>query len=350
MNSSLYNKMLELKGNLQAKDIIYAGTIELNDIDPATNKEFKIIKDIFIPTSDDKDSHILKFYDENGELIAADTGNAIYPSSKYVNIISKGENIDALFLLREYATINGISLNKTSKELDEISKQLGIPKEEILAISEVSYEDITEENEKDDEKIHLKEDKKQNKEEIEYKDDPLKNVSSKQKANLSQKIDGIHSLGQILGVPDNGELVVVFSDNIYQNKNNTKFSFLIKDSEGNFTQPENLNQIAGIHSSLNIAESNRDGSSVTNKQVNSTYLVKGSSNIDYVLTANIGGYGTIDLGFGQIDKTQGINGIDSTAITVPIETSSTYYQTTREVKDDLVTSRSRRLPSNKKSK
>lgn len=351
MNSSLYEKMNILKDQKDLKDIMYCGKLELTETDKTTNQKLKIIKDVYIPIEKNNDvgEIFFKILDENGDVMAVQSKSGFLPSTKYLDLFNSPENANSLSILKEYASREGLTLNSMEKELDKISKELNLSKKEILAISKTSYDDEIhkdnnkEENEEnlEEEKIHLKEENQEDKKEEEQKQNEkaLDRINTKQKASLSQKVDGVNTLGSILNIPSSGELYVVYSDDIYGNTNNTRFSFLIKDSDGNFTQPENLKQISGNHSSLNIAESNRDGSNITQKQVYSSYMIKGTNNIEYVITANIGTHGTIDLGLGQIDKTQGTNSKDSTAITVPIETTNTFYQTQREVKDDLVNPR-----------
>lgn len=357
-NISLYNKMNSLKNNIGLDNIKYVGSIELFETDSSTNAKIKTITDVFINSkSNPNRNDLLKFYDSTGNVIAIYDGINIIPSLKYSkyfhgenNILgenSKGENIDALFILREYATREGLSLDKAAKELDkeleELAEALGISKEEINSVTSIDNLDEDEiENGKD--KIHLKDEKENDKkkqkgikeEPQEEKEDPFKSISVKQKASLNQKIDAYHTLGSILGVPSNGELIVVNSKDIHNNENHTRFSFLIRDNHGNLTQPKNLEQIAGNHSSLSIAESDRTGEKITDKQTYSTYSIKDSNSIEYVLTTNIGPHGEIQLGFGQIDKTRGVNSEESRVITVPIETNNTFYRTTTEVKKDLV--------------
>lgn len=352
---SRYNQLENLKNSIGLDNIKYVGSIELFETDPYTNAKIKTITDVFIDKPDK--NNLLKFYDSNGNVIAAYDGMNIAPSQKYSkffnntkNVLgenSKGENIDTLFILREYATREGISLDsaakKLDKELDEIADALGISKDKINSIT--SIEDLDEndilKNKNEKQKIRLN-DKEKNKskqkdiKEEEKKEDPLKDVTVKQKACLSQKIDAYHTLGSLLGVPSNGELVVVNSTDIQNNENHTRFSFLIKDSNGNLSKPKNLEQIAGNRSSMSLAASDRTGDNVIDKGAYSTYAIKGSNGMEYVLTTNIGQHGVIELGFGQIDKTQGVNSRDSKAITVPIETNNTYYRTTTEVKKDLV--------------
>ena len=350
MNNSLYEKMYKIKSQKDLKDIMYCGKIELIETDNATNQKIKIIKDVYIPMEkvNDNNEIYLKFLDENGEVIAVDSKNGFCPSSKYLDLLHSPDNDGIINILKDYAAKEGLTLDSMDKELDKLSKELNLSKKEILSISKTSYDeqihkDLEEKEDENNNKIHLEDenekDSDKKKEERKENEQALDKIPTKQKASLSQKIDGVNTLGSILNIPSGGELYVVNSDDIYGNKNNTRFSFLIKDAEGNFKQLDNIEQISGNHSSLNIAEANRDGSVVENKQVYSSYVIKGTNNIDYVITANIGTHGTIDLGLGQLDKTQGMNSIDSTAITVPIETSTTFYQTKREVKDDLVNPR-----------
>ena len=131
-------------------------------------------------------------------------------------------------------------------------------------------------------------------------------------------------------------MVAVYSDDIENGttKNNTRFSFLIRDKDGKYKECPNLEQVGGITPDSKVAKSNYDGSKVQMEQVNSLYRIKSSSNIEYLLTANIGSQGIIELGIGQKDRTRGVNGSNLATVTTPLKTSST-YRTTAEVRRDL---------------
>ena len=322
MENSIYKKQ-EIK---DYNAVAFLGAIQINEFDTATKKPVKNTYDIFVAV---EDSHY-KFYNKNKELIAVNfnDGRGTFPTEAFVDKLPP----ESLKELNEFSN----SLNKVNSDLEQISKVLGIPKEEIRTMSEVSSEqENNSENQKDDDKIHLKDEKKDknsqksNKEKTPEEEKKLQALE-KQQTSLSQKVDDRHTLGELLGIPVDGTLVAVYSDNIENgsNKNNTKFSFLIKDKDGNYTECPNIEQVGGNTPDTQIAASSSDGSNVQTIKVNSLYRIKSSSNIEYMLTANIGSQGTIDLGIGQRDRTQGVNSQNLTTVTTPLKTTSTYYTTT----------------------
>lgn len=339
MDESIYKKMVELKTNRDSYDVSFLGTLDLAVTDYSTNQKFNITVDIMVSIENGSEGPIFRFYDENNNFIAINKndGQGLLPTSKFSDILTSKENMDSLQKLEEFSYDPESSLNKTDFDIEQVARALGIPKEKVIAMSStLPYQ----KDEKDDDKIHLK-DENENETSIPKKKQTSKenkklSALEKQETSLSQKVDDVHTLGEILGVPDNGKLVAVYSDSIEnsKSKNNTKFSFLIKDKEGNYTELQNLEQVGGITPSVQVAQSNSDGSKVEQEQVNSFYRIKTSNNIEYMLSARIGSYGNIELGIGQRDRTQGVNGQELVTVTTPLKTSSNYY-TTAETRESL---------------
>ena len=338
IDSNIYKKMEELKKSLaesnekmeknkqtKLKDILYLGSIDWIEVD-SIGIEVKIKKDIYVSIEENSlNNSVTKYYDENNELIAIDLYNInkIVPTSKYILNNDNGKAIKEK--LKNLNFENGLSLNQINQELDKLSESLNIPKEQILSISQSEY---TEKNKKE-EKIELKNknaSKEKTQEKTSSKDNSSKNNPNiKQETDLSQKINDRYTLGDILGVPNDGKLVVVYSSAVKDNTNSTRFTFLIQDKDGNFMPCHNLEQVAGNTPKNNVYASNYNGDTVNKEQVNSMYKIKSPySSEGYVLTADIGSLGTIDLGLGQIPKMKGINTSNTSIVTSPLKTTSTY--------------------------
>ena len=228
------------------------------------------------------DKPILKFYDENKNLMGVNIndGQGIQLVSNYYKMLNLPENRESLRELNKLSISKGKSLSNVQTELKQISKSTGISKERIKGVSDISLnQKVYDKNE--DDKIRL--------------NDDIENGTT---------------------------------------KNNTRFSFLIRDKDGKYKECPNLEQVGGITPDSKVAKSNYDGSKVQMEQVNSLYRIKSSSNIEYLLTANIGSQGIIELGIGQKDRTRGVNGSNLATVTTPLKTSST-YRTTAEVRRDL---------------
>ena len=192
-------------------------------------------------------------------------GNGIIPTGKSIDYALKN-NTDFLSEINSLDINNELSLNEVNTELDRISKELNISKEQILSIAQVDYDLNQKNKDKDSDKIKLKNeeektnDKKQEKNQ--NNDVKKKNPNIKQETNLSQKINNKYTLGDILGVPENGKLVAVYSSDVENNTSSTKFTFLIQDKDGNFMPCENLQLVGGNLPTNDIYASNYDGSSV----------------------------------------------------------------------------------------
>ena len=357
MDSYNYNIMAKLKENFKSYDMSYFGVLSISEIDKVTNKNVQNTYDIYVSIEkkqsedENKISYIYKFYNKDGKLLAIDLNDnkGILPTAEFVDVLSKDNlnKLDTFFYSQENSFI------QIDMDLEKISKVSGIPKKEILATAEtheVSKDSI--EKTENDEKIHLKDDeqnKNNNKNDKEQKPSNKAKIEAleKQSTDLNQKVTETDTLGDILGIPQGGKLVAVYSDSIeHGKKNSTKFTFLLKDKDGNYSEMPNIEQVGGINPNTDVSQSNENGDNVKKEDVNSTYKIKGTGNIEYLLTANIGSHGTIELGIGQRDKTQGIN--QSNLVTTPLKTTSTYY-TNRQTREALNSSQSGNDEATKRS-
>lgn len=219
--------------------------------------------------------------------------------------------------------MNGLSLNEMDRSLDEVAKKLGITKDQIRNMSETDLDNAL--DEKDNEKLDLSEDDRQNDEkQDEQNKDVLENLNAKQEINLDKKIDDRHTLADILGISAGSKLIVVNSDSILDNENTTRFSCLIKNADGSLEKADMLEQVGGKHSDKNIYETNRDGSRVENKVVQSTFAIDSDIVENGIISVRIGSFGTIEVGYGEIDRTS-----NKDAFTQKLETRETYPVTMR---------------------
>lgn len=378
---SFYMKMTELKNRLETnltelkkqgkatdsiEDIQYAGTIEWIEIDSITNSEVPIYKDIYVSVQKTSDGNsITKYYDENmSEPIAIDfhDSNGIVATKSSIAYslleVANGKDFKSQFedvkvrkklslseLENDLATLSRESgkskeqilsiLKEKDNELEKISRASGISKEEILSISNIDDIDkILKQDEDGKIQLENKQDSSLNNNtntnKCEIKKD---NPNIKQETDLNQKVNSRFTLGDVLGVPEDGKLVVVYSSAVKDNASTTRFTFLIKDKYGNFKPCENLEIAGGTRPTNDIYSSNYNGSNVQKNHVNSEYRVKSPlANERFVLTANTGTFGTIDLGIGQAPKMQGIN--EAPIVTTPLKTTST-YNTKPETKETL---------------
>ena len=343
MDSYTFKKMEELKEELKSNDIAYFGTLSINETDKATNKDVQNTYDIYVSIEfikGNKSAFYFKFYNKDSELLAIKDNKRILPTEDYLHTLSK----DNLRLLNNFSYSPENSFNQINQDLEKISSTIGISKEEILAISETdAYSRDSKKTDKNDQKIHLKDknDKNSPESETPQNQQPENKAKlealEKQSTDLNQKVSETETLGDILGISEGGKLVAVYSDSIENGtRNNTKFSFLLKDKDGKYSEIPNIEQAGGINPNTDVAQSNENGDTVKKEDVNSIYRIKGTGDIEYLLTANIGPYGTIELGIGQRDKTQGID--ESDLVTAPLKTSSTYY-TNRQTREAINSSR-----------
>ena len=347
---NIYTKMEELKKFLNEKqlmkkipseieDIKFAGTIDWTEINPKDGTKIPSKKDIYICKEKDASGNIiLKYFDENQKCIAINSGNGIISTKESISY-ALNNNSDFLSELNNLDINNELSLNDVNNQLNRISEELNISKEQILSIAQVNYDFIKKNKDENSDKIKLKKDENTPhnvQEKSQNNNTKKKRPNIKQETNLNQRINNKYTLGDILGVPEGGKLVTVYSSDVENNTSSTKFTFLIEDKDGNFMPCENLQLIGGNLPTNNVYSSNYDGTSVKMEQVNSMYRVKSPySNENYVITADIGSMGTIDLGIGQAPRLQGMSSSKTALVTAPLKTSST-YNTQTETKETLL--------------
>ena len=301
----------------EVEDIEFIGTIEtiqkINDIDT------KVVKDIFkvIEKTKEDGSIVVNYYDgEMNFLGGKNRDGKMYPSEETIE-----KDIDIIKQIENLENAPGISFNELDEKLEEIAKEIGISKEELIASPVDLNQKIR--KEKEDDEIVLEEDKEKDKEDNKN-EDQLDKIKAKQEIDLNKKVDDRHTLGDVLGIESSSKLVAVYSNNIKNNKNTTRFSFIIKRPDGTLEKAENLNQIGGKHSDRNVYEMNRDGSNVSKQNVESSFEINSPIVKNGILTARIGQMGYIDIGYGQMDKTHRRD-----ALTQAVETERTYHTTYR---------------------
>lgn len=320
MDKNLYEIMQEIlkeKGSNKS-DIKYLGAIytEENDV----NGKVKVGKDIFVLIDVMPDGSLIKkYYDENKNFLAGRSSDGeLFPSREFSN-----EDIGFLSEIDSIDETQGISLNEIDNNLEKISKKLGISKSDIFSMSEVELDQIIKESSigltlSDDESFLSKEERKKQNEIA------LDNINSKQEINLDKKVDNRYSLAEILGASAGAKLVVVDSDQIQDTTNTTRFSCIIKEADGSIKSADMLQQVGGKYSDKNIYETNRDGSVIENKVIQSSYAIDSDLIKNGILTVRIGQMGSIEVGYGQMDKTS-----HKDAFTQRLETRELYPVTSR---------------------
>lgn len=322
MDVDLYKIMREIiesKGSENTADIKYLGSISMNEQDKSGN--VTITKDVIAMFDVTPDGNvIIKYYDENQNFIAGrGVDGELFPSAEYRN--------DDLAFLSEIDSLDesqGISLNELDEKLDQMAKILGISKEDILSMSEVDLDIAIGEKIGDD--LSLSEDASSlTQEETEKQNsDALEGISKRQEISLDKKVDSKHTLAEILGVSAGSKLIVVNSDRIKNNDVSTRFSCIIQDPNGSLEKADMLKQVGGKNSSKNIYETNRDGSVVENKTVQSSFEIDSPLIEDGILTIRIGQMGIPEVAYGQMDRTS-----HNDAFTQRLETRESYPVTSR---------------------
>ncbi|MDE5831180.1 MAG: hypothetical protein K2H53_06225, partial [Clostridia bacterium] len=237
-------------------------------------------------------------------------------------------------------------LEELDQRLDKIAKKLGITKRDVLSVSQIDLDvaikekdissDLTSEDSKEDKKDKItlgQDDKKQDQgleeERQEQNKHTLDNIKSKQEIDLNKKIDDRYTLADVLGTASNAKLIVVNSNNIVDNKNTTRFSFIIEEADGTLREADMLNQVGGKDSNKNVYETNRDGSKVQNQTVKSSFGIDSQLVKNGILTVRIGQMGVVEVGYGEMDKTS-----HKDAFTQRLETDE-LYPTTARVREEF---------------
>lgn len=326
MDKDLYEIMREIfeeKKTEFTKDIKYLGTITSDEASLTGMTE--VTRDVFIMIDVMPDGSIVqKFYDENKHFIAGrDKDGRVYPSSEFAN--------DDLSFLGQFENLNksqGISLNELDEKLERVTKHLGIPKNDILAISETSLEQKV--GKKEEGQITLDE-KNVETPEIQTKknEEALNNINSKQEINMDKKVDDRHTLAEIMGVETGSKLIAVYSAAIADNKNTTRFSLIIQNADGSLQSADNLEQTGGKDSDKEVYEVNRDGSRVEKMDVKSSYKIDSPLVENALLNVRYGSMGYIEIDYGYNSKVAA-----KEALTEKLETDHDYY-TTPEVRKEF---------------
>lgn len=318
------------------KDIYFLGAINVYKEIENTGKTGIEVIDVYVEV-EDYSIPVLKFVDKDNNLIARRQGTFILPSSEYMwGSIPETETEKML----DFSFEKDKSLNYTRKKIKEIAKELNVSEEKILSIYEED-DTITEENKNEEEKDEQPRDtvKLKEKDEQNVKDTSMDAIT-KQETSLDQRVNDGKTLREILHLPENAQkLVWVETDSIANdsgNTNNTRFTPLYKDGNGKPHKIERLQMAGGNPNQSNVATVSEQGDDVQYTSVNSMYKTTETGETQYIFTANIGSHGVIDLGIGQMDKTQGINSMENetSVVTTKLKTSSTYY-TSRDTRERI---------------
>lgn len=327
MDKNLYQIMqeiLEEKKTDFTKDIEFLGSITSEEIQ--ASGKVGVTRDIFMLIDEMPDGTVVKkFYDNDKNFIAGcDKDGKIYPGAEF-----SSSDLSFLGQLENLTQVQGISLTEMDEHLERVAKAIGVSKKDVLSMSEIDLEQKVKEKESPQLSLSEDDEEKSREEQTKSNKDALDNISSKQEVKLDNKIDNRHTLGDVLGVPAGSKLIAVYSNSIADNKNTTKFSFIIQHPDGSLEPADMLEQVGGKESDKSVYETNRDGSAVEKQSVKSSYSINSPIVKNGILTARIGSMGYIELGYGQIDRTS-----NKDAFTQKLETEHTRY-TTYEVREEF---------------
>ena len=194
-------------------------------------------------------------------------------------------------------------------------------------MSEINLEQKIEEKENKKLTLGIKENQKEEKNnEIKKEENKnaLEHINAKQEMDLSQKVDSRYTLREVLGIESGAKLIAVNSDSIENNKNTTRFSFIIKNKDGSLESVDMLNQVGGKTSNKIIHKINHDGSKVNEESVQSTFSIKSPVTRNKLITAKIGQMGNIEIGYGEMAR-----GYNREVLTHEVETTQTYHTSAR---------------------
>ena len=256
----------------------------------------------------------INFYDEAGNILAQ-----ILPPYNF-QLTNEYREMPPEFLSQIKSLWTDILKNNTSLEkrhelLKKYADVLKIDKKHILSTSSAA---LSQKNKS--KKSHDDEDE----------NEISKNISIREETSLNKRVDDRYTLGEILGIDDpNASLVCVETADVSNTKFSSKFSFLIKYSDGRLEVPEMLEQRDGIHPDRNVYASNRDGSEATKENVLALYRINTEKGRNSMISVSYGNMGHLKLQFGKTDLVQGHD-----FVAVPLETETTRF-TTRQVQDIL---------------
>ena len=319
-----YQKKIE---DNKVLDVRYLGIIDFE------NKDTNIY--LLLEQKEDKDGkieEIERYYTEDGIFLGgnnkSDQYNCILLNEKYTNekeILEQLQKLDKEGIL----DLNNIETSR----LEEIAQTLGTKVERLQKISEINP----------DEKI-LKEDKEEIKEHKEKKDDKeeltkkqVDQISSKTEIFVNQKVTDRDTISSLLNVQDKGykKIAIIYSHEMKNPKNTTKFSFVGIKEDGSAEKIDTLEQAYGNAPTKEVNTVNRDGSKIEQKQMNSIYRIKGKS--ESQLAIDIGPMGTIEPTYVRTPAQD-----NGEAISIPIETYN-IRPTTRQTRELMNESRNPRV-------
>lgn len=291
-------------------------------------KDNKTILEIFAERESDDAIH---FYDSNNNLLAIfRRPDKLIVSKEYRD--RPPEFLNQINSLWKTIYENSVSLDELNKEKEDYTREANLDDNSIV-MSTTS----TKLNQKIDEKrLNIDDEKEQNNSKIknskqlEHNKKALEASNIREETKLSTRVDDRYTLGDLLGIDDqNASLVCVDSTYISGNQSSSKFTFLIKHSDGSLEKADMFSQQDGLNPSREIYASNRDGSSVNRLQVRSMYRFVSPTGKEAMLSVSYGEAGTLKLHYGVIDRTN-----NNKCMAIPLETNTTRF-VTKEVQDTL---------------
>lgn len=332
MERNIYQTLKEIKeqkSTILTKDVKFLGTIQMTE--KSKTGDVGIVKDIYVVIDETSNGgDIQKFYDENGLLVAGRSiDGRLFPGPEFAN-----EDIGFLKEIDSLELENGLNLEELDQKLDEVSKELGISKSEILSMTEVELDQIV--KEKGDVGLVMEDDEKAadvDKDELKKEnEEALKGINSRQEINLDEKVDDRYTLADILGVQSGATLLAVDSDKIQNNENSTRFSCIIKLPDGTLKKADMLTQVGGKDSDKSVYETNYDGSEVEKQSVKSSYKINSPIIKNGIITIRYGDMGRLKVSYGKTDPTS-----HRDAITEELRGREVFYRTERDIRDEFST-------------
>ncbi|MCF0125792.1 MAG: sigma-70 region 4 domain-containing protein [Clostridia bacterium] len=289
----IYDKMRDLrdkrddelianKKNDKVINVKYIGKIE---IDGKEKNVYVLIEEKTIKEGEKVD--VYRYYTEDGELIGGNN-----KGDQYDLITLIGKYNDKIYLVEQLTELEKEEIvdlkTLEEKKIEEIAKVLGIDKSKIDSICEIDIEKTLEElrkensndnnqkNENDDKSKYEKEKTKDEKGTIEK--EKIEEVNNKTEIKTDQIVTDNKTIAQLLGVQDKGykKIAVIYSDEMENNDNSTKFSFVGIKEDGSAEKIDSLEQVHGTNPSIEVNKINRDGSKIKEGKVQSSYKIKGT--------------------------------------------------------------------------
>ena len=288
---SLEKMSLQKKYNVKVIDVKYLGESKFPD---KTRNIFLVLEEQEL--TDGKKVTIEKYFDENENLIAANVlndrlGLALNPQ------FVKEENLDGdeKTLIKELSELN-IKGKAGLRDVRKIAEKLNVKDEYVLEKCKIN--------------------KNQN--------IPItkKDVNIKQEVKTNTKVTDEYTMEQVLNVQDKdyAEIMVVYTDDLENPGNNTKFTLMGETRSGELEVIDTVEQRYGRNPDKDIQEVNRDGTDIKTQDARSIFHIKGKE--EEQIAINYGELGNIELSYVRTPRTENREGLS-----VPIETHNTRYTT-----------------------